>query len=121
MVEVLLADDSPVFLAAAETLVGATSGFEVAATCGSGTQAVAIAARLKPDLALLDELMPDLDGTATAEGIAKVSPETFVVLISADPGLRRSPPLVDKRSLSPVLLRNLWQHRLVARACASPA
>lgn len=58
----LLADDSPVFLAAAETLVAATPGFEVAATCGSGREAVAIAARLRPDLALIDESMPDLDG-----------------------------------------------------------
>jgi DNA-binding NarL/FixJ family response regulator len=111
MVDVLLADDSPVFLAAAETLVAATPGFEVAATCGSGREAVEIAARLRPDLALLDESMPDLDGTEAAHEIAVVSPETFVVLVSADPSLRRSIPLTDKRSLSPMLLTELWQRR----------
>jgi len=112
---VLLADDSPVFLAAAETLVAATPGFEVAATCGSGREAVAIAARLRPDLALIDESMPDLDGTEAAHEIAVVSPETFVVLVSADPSLRRrSIPLTDKRSLSPMLLTRLWQRRAAA-------
>ena len=111
MVDVLLADDSPVFLTAAETLVAATPGFEVAATCGSGREAVAIAARLRPDLALLDESMPDLDGTEAAHAIASVSPETFVVLVSADPSLRRSIPVTDKRSLSPMLLTELWRRR----------
>jgi DNA-binding NarL/FixJ family response regulator len=111
MVGVLLADDSSVFLAAAETLVAATPGFEVAATCGCGRDAIAIAARLKPDLALVDASMPDVDGTEAARMIATVSPETYVVLISADPSLRHSIPLTDKRSLSPALLGELWQRR----------
>lgn len=116
MVEVLLADDSPVFLAAVETLVAATPGFEVAASCSSGREAIAIAARLKPDLALLDESMPDVDGTKVARTIATVSPETFVVLVSADPSLGQSTPLTDKRSLSPTLLADLWQRRATMNA-----
>jgi DNA-binding NarL/FixJ family response regulator len=119
MVEVLLADDSPVFLAAAEELVAATPGFEVAATCGCGREAIAVAAQLKPDLALLDESMPDVDGTEAARVIATVSPETFVVLVSADPSLRRSIPLTDKRSLSPTLLTELWERRAIVPAATA--
>jgi DNA-binding NarL/FixJ family response regulator len=110
-VGVLLADDSPVFLAAAVTVVTATPGFEVAATCSSGSHAVAFAARLKPDLALLDQSMPGVGAAATADAIAAVSPDTFVVLVSADPQPAGALPLVHKRSLSPPLLLDLWQRR----------
>jgi len=110
-VGVLLADDSPVFLAAAATVVAATPGFELAATCGCGKQAVEIAASLKPDLALLDQSMPDVDGARAARAIAEVSPETLVVVVSADPHQACALPLVDKRSLSPPLLAALWRRR----------
>jgi chemotaxis response regulator CheB len=110
-VSVLVADDSPIFRAAAVAVVEATPGFEVVATCGSGSQAVEIAASLRPELALLDQNMPGFDRAGAASAVAEVSPETFVIVVSADPRPAGAAPLVDKRWLSPAMLADLWQHR----------
>lgn len=110
-VRVLLADDSPVFLAAAATIVAATPGFEVAAVCSSFGQAVEIAADIEPDLALFDRSMLGPDPARTAQAIPAVSPRTLVIRISADPSPAGRLPVVDKRDLSPALLTDLWRRR----------
>ena len=110
-VRVLVADDSPVFLAAAVTIVAATPGFEVVAVCSSGPQAVETAANLQPDLALLDQSMLGVDPVGSADAIAEASAETFVVLVSADPYPVGAIPLIEKRRLSPEQLTRLWQGR----------
>lgn len=110
-VDVLLADDSPVYLAAAATIVAATPGFEVAAVCSSVGQAVETAANLEPDLALLDESMLGADPAQAAQAISAVSPRTFVILISADPRPAGTLTVLDKRWLAPSLLTSIWQTR----------
>jgi CheY-like chemotaxis protein len=110
-VGVLVADDSPVFLEAAVAVVDATPGFEVVATCRSGSRAVELAGSLQPQLALLDQNMPGVDQSEALRAIAEVSPETFVIVVSADPQPDGAAPFVDKRRLSPETLSDLWQHR----------
>ena len=105
----LVADDSPVFLEAAVAVVEATPGFEVAATCRSEARAVELAGELRPDLALLDESM---SGPDAAVAVAAVSPETYVILVSADPRpFDGTSPLVNKGELSPGKLTQLWGQR----------
>jgi DNA-binding NarL/FixJ family response regulator len=112
LVRVLVADDSPVFVEAAVAVVEATPGFEVAATCRSEARAVEIAREVGPDLVLLDESMSGDDPAEAAREIAAVSPQTFVILVSADPRpFDGTVPLVDKRQLSPATLANLWRER----------
>jgi chemotaxis response regulator CheB len=109
---VLLADDSPVFLAAAVDVVEATPGFEVVATCSSGREAVELAGTLRPDLALVDESMTGDDPAEAAREIAAVSAGTFVILVSADPKpFGGTSPLVNKGRLSPATLADLWRQR----------
>jgi DNA-binding NarL/FixJ family response regulator len=110
MVTVIVADDNASFLRAAADVVDATPGFQLVGTCGSGKEAVALAAELRPDLALVDRLMPRVEGPAVAVDIAAVSPETMTVVVSADPRPTTT-PVIDKRSLSPELLRDLWRSR----------
>lgn len=43
--------------------------------CGSGRAALAVAAQWKPDLILLDVMMPDMDGPATLAAL-RAQPET---------------------------------------------
>ena len=109
----LIADDSPVFLEAAVAVVEATPGFEVAATCRSEARAVELAGELRPALVLLDESMSGPDPAEAEAAVAAVSPETYVILVSADPRpLGGTSPLVSKEQLSPARLAELWEHRL---------
>jgi response regulator NasT len=66
---VLIAEDEALIrLDLAEML--AEEGYEVAGEASDGEQAVALAAALRPDLAILDVKMPVLDGISAAERIA---------------------------------------------------
>jgi DNA-binding NarL/FixJ family response regulator len=111
---VLLADDSPAFLAAAVAVVEATPGFEVAGVCGSIGEAVEIARTVRPDVALVDESLPGPAGRAATAAIHEVSPDTLVILLSADPGQARAAAPVDKAELSPAKLEALCASRLRA-------
>jgi DNA-binding NarL/FixJ family response regulator len=118
---VLVADDSPVFLDAAAAVVEATPGFELAATCRSEARAVELAGTLRPDIVLLDESMAGVDPAAAAREIAATSPETFVILVSADPKPAGGTPLINKGQLSPATLADLWGERVAGGPGGAPA
>jgi DNA-binding response OmpR family regulator len=60
--------------------------------CGSGAEAVVYASTLRPDLVLLDVMMPDLDGPATLQALRAIPAlmRTPVLFITAQK--RRMPP-----------------------------
>jgi len=84
-VRVLAVDDQPIFLRTLRQLVAAAPGFELAGEAQSGAEALDLAARLRPDLVLLDVRMPDMDGVETARRLLAADPRATVVLISLDP------------------------------------
>ncbi len=77
-VRVLIVDDQEPFRLAAASVVSATAGFEVVGEVATGEESVAAAAKLQPDVVLMDVVLPDIDGmTATrriraADGVVKV-------------------------------------------------
>lgn len=58
------------------------AGFEVCAEAKNGVEAVGLAARLEPDVVILDVKMPELDGIEAARRIVDRRP-TPVVIVSA--------------------------------------
>jgi DNA-binding NarL/FixJ family response regulator len=79
---VLIVDDHAGFRDAATSLLEA-EGFHVVGTAADGVQALSEAARLHPDIVLLDIQLPELDGFVVAERLA-VEPEApAVVLVSS--------------------------------------
>lgn len=66
---IILADDHAAMLARVTTLVG--SEFDVVATVGDGSLALEAAARLHPELLVLDIAMPGLDGIHTARELRR--------------------------------------------------
>jgi DNA-binding NarL/FixJ family response regulator len=114
-VGVLVADDSAVFLAAAVAVVEATPGFEVVATCGSVSEAVELAKANRPYIALVDESLPGVAGGAPTAAIHEVSPDTLVILLSANPERARATSPVDKAALSPAMLEALRRPAQTAR------
>ena len=61
--------------------------FEVVGDALDGRAAVALAASLRPDLVLLDLLMPVMDGLTALPLIRRASPESAVVALSSDESL----------------------------------
>ncbi len=77
----LIVDDSDEFLASAARLL-AGQEMEIVGTARTGEEAVARAARLAPDVALVDVQLADEDGLAVARTIEELVPPTRVVLVS---------------------------------------
>jgi DNA-binding NarL/FixJ family response regulator len=78
----VIADDDPVVVAA--LVAQLKCAFEVVGTAGDGESAVELAARERPDVALLDLEMPAGGGLRATCGIGEVSPATAVVILSID-------------------------------------
>ena len=115
MIRVLVADDSPEFLAAATEVVAATDGFELAAAAESGEEAVELATARRPDLALIDVNMPGIGGVEAANRIAVASPATAIVLMTATPDSATPPDAFDKRRLSPAALAEMREELATPR------
>lgn len=117
MIRVLVVDDSMPFLGAATDVVLASEGFELEGVASTGEEGVELARLRRPDFALVDLNMPGIDGRETAVRIAEASPETAVVLMTAELDLPTPPDgLLDKRRLSPATLAEVWGR---ARATSS--
>jgi DNA-binding NarL/FixJ family response regulator len=82
MLRVLIADDEPLFAEALEVLLGADERIEVVGRAADGTQAIALARELDPDVVLMDLSMPGVDGFAATEQILAEAPKTQVVVLS---------------------------------------
>ena len=82
---ILLADDHRIFLAGLQRLLN--SDFDVVGTVEDGRAVLAAAAKLAPDMIVLDVSMPMLNGIEAAKQLAKTVPQTKVVFLSqhADP------------------------------------
>ncbi len=108
---VLIVDDHAGFRSFARRLLQ-SAGFPVVGEAPDGASAIRAARELRPDVVLLDVLLPDISGFAVAEQLAGESPPPLVLLISsrtaADLGSRlhtaRASGFIAKRDLSPETL-----------------
>lgn len=78
---ILLADDHALVREGFRALLEG-AGFEVVAEAANGEEAVRLAQERSPDVAVLDLIMPVLQGVDAAEQILRARPETRVVLLS---------------------------------------
>jgi DNA-binding NarL/FixJ family response regulator len=85
-IRVLLADDHQLVRAGFHALINTLSGFEVVAEAGDGREALQMMEKFQPDIALLDLIMPELDGLGATAQVATVSPNTRVIILSMNAG-----------------------------------
>jgi DNA-binding NarL/FixJ family response regulator len=83
MTRVLLVDDHRLVRAGLAALLAGTEDIEVVGEAADGRQAVDLAARLHPDVVLMDLSMPVLDGVAATRMILEDSPSTHVVVLTS--------------------------------------
>jgi two-component system chemotaxis response regulator CheY len=84
---VLLVDDSRTVIAQIEKAVSASEVAEVVGTAANGAEAIQKASELKPDLVIMDIVMPDIDGLAALRMLQAKQPEIRVVMLSSVGGM----------------------------------
>ena len=75
-ITVLVIDDDPLVCSALSSYLSADHGFLVLATGRDGLEAVTLAQKHDPDVAIIDIQMPRLDGIAATAKIRKKHPRT---------------------------------------------
>jgi len=82
VIRVILADDHLVVRAGLKALLGATKDIEVVGEATNGREAIALIDRLKPDVAVMDLDMPQMDGIAATKELAKLELPTKVLILT---------------------------------------
>jgi len=81
MIRVLIADDHPLFRVGLAHALRAR-GFEVVAEAENGRHAVELARTHRPELAVLDVRMPELDGVEACRSLRSIDPPPLVVMLT---------------------------------------
>ncbi|NMG45772.1 response regulator [Aromatoleum toluvorans] len=81
-IRVLLVDDHALFRSGIKSLLQLHPEFEIVGEAGDGMEGVKHAARLKPDVVLLDLHMPGLSGRDAAAMMAEEAPESHVLMLT---------------------------------------
>jgi pilus assembly protein CpaE len=81
-IRVLIVDDIPETRDHLAKLLGFETDIEVVGAAASGREALEMAARLTPDVVLMDINMPDMDGIAATERLSSEVPTAAVVMMS---------------------------------------
>jgi len=79
---VLIVDDHPLTRDALATLL-AGNDFDVVGQASDGQEAIDVAAKLRPQLVLLDLSMPGLDGLSALPGLRAAVPDAEVIVLTA--------------------------------------
>lgn len=82
-VRVIIADDHPLFREAVVRAVRERPEFELVAEAADGREALEAIRELRPDVAILDVKMPELDGIKVLNAVRRDELPTRVILISA--------------------------------------
>ena len=82
-IRVLLADDHWVVRQGLRMFLERDAAFEIVGEAEDGAAAVRMATQLRPDVVLMDLLMPILDGVAATEAIRQAAPDVEVVALTS--------------------------------------
>lgn len=83
LITVLLAEDHALVRQGLSALLIADGGFQLIGEARNGREAVKLAARLKPDVILMDIAMPILNGLEATRQVLTASPAARILILSA--------------------------------------
>ena len=81
-IRILIADDHKIVREAIKSLLDNEVGMSVVAEAADGRTAVQLTRELRPDVVVMDIIMPNLNGIEATRQIVRESPETKVVMLS---------------------------------------
>src|SRR5215212_2533795 len=79
---VLIADDHPLCRAGVRAMLASAPDTELIGEATTGTEAVSLAAELRPDLVMMDVQMPETDGVEATRRISHESPEINILVVT---------------------------------------
>ncbi|MDH5696627.1 MAG: response regulator transcription factor, partial [Dehalococcoidia bacterium] len=85
---ILIADDHAVLREGMRNLLEREKDFEVVGEAGDGEEAVKLSSELKPDVVIMDIVMPKLGGIEATKLIKQASPATAIFVLTAYSDIR---------------------------------
>ena len=82
-IRVLIVDDHAVFRMGFASLLSAKKGFAVVGDAANGEEAIAMAAKLHPDVIVMDLIMPKMDGAETTKLIRERDPSAKILVLTS--------------------------------------
>jgi NarL family two-component system response regulator LiaR len=83
VIRILIADDHAVVREGLRTLIGTEPGMEVVGEAENGVEAVQMACALRPDVILLDMVMPRKDGLEVIGEIKREDPGAHILILTS--------------------------------------
>lgn len=111
-IHVLIADDHAVVREGLRTLINTEPGLEVMGEAADGREAVQQTHQLKPDVILLDMVMPLLDGLGAIKAIKEEQPEAKILVLTSFADDDKVFPAIKAGALG-YLLKNSSPQRLL--------
>jgi len=82
-IRVVIADDHPLLREAMRNTFERHEDIEIVGEAGDGEEAVKLSSKLKPDIVIMDIVMPKLNGIEATKRIREISPATAVLILTA--------------------------------------
>ena len=79
---IIIVDDHPLVREGLKSILKPATGYEVVGQAGNARDAIQMVKNLKPDLVLLDMVLPDKSGIELSREIRQISPPTHIMIIS---------------------------------------
>jgi NarL family two-component system response regulator LiaR len=82
-IRVLVVDDHTLVREALASLVNSLKGVQLVATAVNGAEAIQLCAQFRPDVVLMDLIMPVMNGIIATEIIRRDFPQTQVIILTS--------------------------------------
>ncbi len=126
-IRVILVDDHNIVRLGLKAYFATLPDIQVVGEASTGEEAVRLAADLVPDVALMDLLMPGMDGVEATRRIKKVSPHTQVIVVTSYhedehifPAIRAGALSYVLKDIDPDELAAAIRHAAVGEAMINP-
>jgi DNA-binding NarL/FixJ family response regulator len=103
LIRVLVADDHAIVRKGICALLATEEGIEVVGEAADGQSAIEQVTRLRPDVVLMDLVMPGLDGLAATRRISAEWPETRILVLTSFAGVDKIMPAIKAGALGYLL------------------
>lgn len=80
---ILIADDHPLLREALSKVFSCQKDMEIIGEASDGEEAVNLASQLKPDIVIMDIMMPQFDGLEASRQIKKAAPNMAILILTA--------------------------------------